>query len=63
MAANGEPAAGVFDVAAVCLETKSAIIAAKDIDATAAVGGFKGFDNQMPGGQGAALTISALEQF
>jgi len=61
MAADGEPATGVFHVAAVCLETKSAVIAAKDIHATAAIGGFKGFNNQMPDGHGAALGIGALE--
>jgi len=61
IAADGEPASGVFHVAAVCLKTKSAVIAAKDIYTTAAIGVFKGFNDQMPDGHGAASGIGALE--
>jgi len=38
MAANGKPAAGVFNVPAVCLEAEGAVVAAENIDATVAVG-------------------------
>jgi hypothetical protein len=42
MAANGKPAARVFNVPAVCLEAEGAVVAAENIDATVAVGGFDG---------------------
>lgn len=60
MVTNGEPASGILHITAIFLETKSAVVAAKYIDATAAVGRFQGFDNQVPGGHVAALGAAAL---
>ena len=40
MPANGEPAAGIFQIAAVCLEPEGTIITAKYIDAAVAIGRF-----------------------